>query len=101
MGNNQNTTTAPATSDAVVEHVDPTVLVVDANVRTEASVDRAFVTSIKERGVIQPVLATRGSAGTLHVRDGHSNRFEAPGGQRCSVENVADVFPDRRVRDPA
>ena len=77
MGNNHNTIDATATAEAVLEHVDPTVLVVDANVRTEASVDRAFVASITERGVIQPVLATRDSAGTLHVRDGQRRTLAA------------------------
>jgi ParB family chromosome partitioning protein len=79
------TTTAPATTEAVVEHVDPTVLVVDANVRTEASVSRAFVTSIKERGVIQPVLATRDSAGTLHVRDGQRRTLAAREAELSSI----------------
>lgn len=77
MGSNQNTSTAAATTEAVVEHVDPTTLVVDANVRTEAAVDKAFVTSIRERGVIQPVLATRDSSGALHVRDGQRRTLAA------------------------
>ena len=84
MGNNQNTTAA-ATTEAVIEHVDPTTLVVDANVRTEASVDRAFVASIKERGVIQPVLATRDSAGVLHVRDGQRRTLAAREAELTSI----------------
>ena len=85
MGNNQNTTPAAATTEAVIEHVDPTTLVVDANVRTEASVDRAFVTSIRERGVIQPVLATRDSAGVLHVRDGQRRTLAAREAELTSI----------------
>ncbi|GAA1890244.1 ParB/RepB/Spo0J family partition protein [Williamsia serinedens] len=85
MGNNQNTTPAAATTEAIIEHVDPATLVVDTNVRTEASVDRAFVASIKERGVIQPVLATRDSEGTLHVRDGQRRTLAAREAELTSI----------------
>ncbi|GAA2057802.1 hypothetical protein [Williamsia deligens] len=37
MGINQDTTAPAETTEAVLEHVDPTTLVVDANVRTEAT----------------------------------------------------------------
>ena len=100
MGNNHNTIDATATAEAVLEHVDPTVLVVDANVRTEASVDRAFVASITERGVIQPVLATRDSAGTLHVRDGQRRTLAAREAELATIPVyviVTDAAGDAEV----
>ncbi|GAA2057807.1 ParB/Srx family N-terminal domain-containing protein [Williamsia deligens] len=47
--------------------------------------DRAFVASITERGVIQPVLATRDSAGTLHVRDGQRRTLAAREAELTSI----------------
>ncbi|MGJ0121666.1 ParB/RepB/Spo0J family partition protein [Williamsia sp. MIQD14] len=75
MGNNQNTTARVASGELAV--IDPTTLVIDTNVRTDAALDRAFVASIGERGVIQPVIATRDEDGTIRVRDGQRRTLAA------------------------
>lgn len=73
MGNNQNTTARVASGELAV--IDPAMLVIDANVRTDAALDKAFVASIAERGVILPVVATRDDDGTIRVRDGQRRTF--------------------------
>lgn len=75
MGNNQNTTARVASGELAV--IDPVTLVIDANVRTDAALDRAFVASIAERGVILPVVATRDEDGTIRVRDGQRRTLAA------------------------
>ncbi|ATW60573.1 ParB-like nuclease domain protein [Mycobacterium phage Familton] len=58
-------------------HVDPNELVLEANVRTEASLTKQFVASIKENGVIVPITAVRGEDGVLHVRAGQRRTLAA------------------------
>ncbi|PZU04724.1 MAG: hypothetical protein DI630_00005 [Gordonia sp. (in: high G+C Gram-positive bacteria)] len=60
------------------------MLVIDANVRTDAALDKAFVASIAERGVILPVVATRDDDGTIRVRDGQRRTF--PRKWRCCID---------------
>jgi ParB family chromosome partitioning protein len=47
--------------------VDPRSLVVDVNVRSEVSLDRAFVGSVKDHGVLVPISARRWENGALKV----------------------------------
>jgi ParB family transcriptional regulator, chromosome partitioning protein len=47
--------------------VDPRSLVVDANVRSEVLLDRAFVGSVKDLGVLVPISARRCEGGVLKV----------------------------------
>jgi len=37
-----------------IEHIDPNLIVVEANVRAEANLPREFVASIKQNGVLTP-----------------------------------------------
>jgi ParB family chromosome partitioning protein len=76
MANNTTTTTAVAQTGEFVA-ADPRTLVIDANVRTDATLDKAFVASIADRGVLLPVLATRDDDGTLRVRDGQLRTLAA------------------------
>ncbi|WP_181408272.1 hypothetical protein [Schumannella sp. 10F1B-5-1] len=54
-----NTTqTAPVTVPvAQVEHIDPTTVEFEDNIRTDIHLDPAFLASIKAEGVLLPVLA--------------------------------------------
>jgi ParB family chromosome partitioning protein len=80
MGNNNTATIAPdvetvATGELV--HANPADVVIDENVRTDATLDKAFVASITARGVLLPVLATQDADGTLRVRDGQLRTLAA------------------------
>jgi ParB family chromosome partitioning protein len=66
--------TAPTLS---VEHVDPASLLVDVNVRTDTALDKDFLASIKELGVLVPIVAVRTTDGALRVRYGHRRTLAA------------------------
>jgi ParB family chromosome partitioning protein len=65
------------THTGTIEHHDPHTLVIEANVRPTAPITPAFVQSIKENGVLTPVLARRGSDGTVLVRAGQRRVYAA------------------------
>lgn len=67
-----NTSTAPS-----IEHVSPDALTIEDNVREALDLPKPFVASIKQHGVLQPVLAHRNSDGTLYVRDGQRRTLAA------------------------
>ena len=70
----------------VLEQIDPAHLTIDANVRADVQLDKAFLTSIKDHGVIQPVVAHRTEDGTLHVLYGQRRTLAA-------VENKLTQMP--------
>jgi ParB family chromosome partitioning protein len=76
MTNNTATATTVAQTGEFVA-ADPNTLVIDDNVRTDATLDKAFAASIAARGVLLPVLATRDDDGTLRVRDGQLRTLAA------------------------
>lgn len=53
-----------------LQQVDPRELQLEDNVRAEASLTKDFIASIKELGVLMPVIAVRNLDGTLMVRAG-------------------------------
>ena len=53
-----------------LQQVDPRNLQLENNVRAEASLTKDFIASIKELGVLMPVIAVRNPDGTLMVRAG-------------------------------
>ncbi|HEY3713199.1 MAG TPA: ParB N-terminal domain-containing protein [Jatrophihabitantaceae bacterium] len=59
--------TAPSIT---VEYVDPASLLVDLNVRSEAQLDKDFLASIRDLGVLVPIVAVRTTDGSLRVRFG-------------------------------
>jgi ParB family chromosome partitioning protein len=59
-----------------LEHVDPHVLVIGDNVRDDAALDAAFVASIREHGVLQPITAIR-TDDAIQVRDGQRRTLAA------------------------
>ncbi|MFJ4264613.1 ParB/RepB/Spo0J family partition protein [Paenarthrobacter nicotinovorans] len=60
-----------------LEMLDPTTLIVDVNVRKDAALTPEFVASIREHGVIEPVIAHRNEDGTVHVRMGQRRTLGA------------------------
>lgn len=71
----QNTGEHPALG--VIEHIDPKSLVLDTNVRDEATLGAQFVASIKEHGVLTPIAAVRDRDGQLRVRCGQRRTLAA------------------------
>jgi ParB family transcriptional regulator, chromosome partitioning protein len=57
--------------------VDPATLVVGANTRSDAALGKAFVGSIKDRGVREPIIVHRDEDGTLVVRKGQRRTLAA------------------------
>jgi ParB family chromosome partitioning protein len=70
------TTTTTTEAEFSLEHLNPADLVVGDNVRDGARLDKAFLASIKEHGVLTPITAVRLPDGTISVRDGQ-RRTEA------------------------
>jgi ParB family chromosome partitioning protein len=64
-------------SPATVGTIDPNLVVVEANVRTEAALGREFVASIKQNGVLTPILARRDDHGNIIVRAGQRRTLAA------------------------
>jgi ParB family chromosome partitioning protein len=57
--------------------LDPRTLLVDVNIRTDARLDKDFVASIKDFGVLVPITAVRTAAGDVRVRFGHRRTLAA------------------------
>ena len=51
-----------------LEHLDPHALVLETNVGDDAGLDADFVASVKEHGVMNPIVAVRGADGVVRVR---------------------------------
>ncbi len=62
------------TTASAVERIDigPRQLLVDLNIRLDERLDKDFVTSIKDLGVLMPIVAVRTTGGELRVRFGQS-----------------------------
>lgn len=67
------TTTEPAMT---LEHLDPSALIADANVRYDLRLTEEFVASIAERGVLVPLGCVRTPDG-VQIRHGHRRAFAA------------------------
>ncbi|SDH66558.1 ParB/RepB/Spo0J family partition protein, partial [Pseudonocardia oroxyli] len=64
--------------------LDPRALTFAANVRTEVSLSREFIASVRERGVLQPVVAYPGVEGPV-VEFGHRRTLAA---LKCGLPNI-------------
>jgi len=62
---------------ATLEHLDPHTLAIEDNVRDEAALDKAFLDSLRQHGVIVPITAVRDDTGTVRVRDGQCRTLGA------------------------
>ncbi len=95
---------APDAPAAEFAHLDPTTLVVEANVRSDGkqSLDRAFVASVKQYGVLMPVLVVRQADGTLNVRAGQRRTLAAieagVGSIPARIIDATDSAADRFVQ---
>jgi ParB family transcriptional regulator, chromosome partitioning protein len=79
-----DTTTPDAAAEAVsehalgeLEHIDPTSLQVGDNIREYANLDKAFLDSIAEHGVLVPITAIRRHDGVVEVRNGQRRTVAA------------------------
>jgi len=68
-----------------LEMLDPTTLIVDINVRKDAALTPEFIASIKEHGVMEPVIAHRKDDGTVHVLMGQRRTLRAIEAQRAEI----------------
>lgn len=73
------------------EQVDPTIVRIGDNVRLDAKMDKDFVASIRERGVLEPVLLYRGADGTLTVLAGQRRTLAA---QQCGQPTIPALISD-------
>ncbi|PBA38795.1 nuclease [Mycobacterium avium] len=60
-----------------LEHLDPHTLIVDTNVRNVADLKAEFIASIKEHGVLTPIVAIRADDGQVLVRMGQRRTLAA------------------------
>ena len=67
------------------EQVDPTTVQIGDNVRLDARMDHDFVASVRERGVLEPVLLYRAADGTLTVLAGQRRTLAA---QQCGQATI-------------
>ncbi|PPG79306.1 chromosome partitioning protein [Rathayibacter sp. AY1D2] len=58
------------TATGTIEHIDPTALVIEQNVRTSAPLTKEFIDSIRQSGILSPVLGRRDEHGNVIVRAG-------------------------------
>ena len=68
-----------------IEHINPNEIQVETNVRTIVKVDPAFVASIREFGVLEPVVCRRSEDGTVTVRMGQRRVLAAREAERATV----------------
>jgi ParB family chromosome partitioning protein len=76
-----------------LEMIDPATLIVDINVRKDAALTADFIASIKEHGVMEPVIAHRKEDGNVHVLMGQRRTLGA-------VEAKRDLIPVMIVSSP-
>ena len=79
-----------------VQHLDPAGLLVDVNVRQDTRLDKDFIASIRDHGVLVPIIAVRTSDGGIRVRFGHRRVLAAieAGHPTVPVLVVADEATD-------
>ncbi|QNE35919.1 ParB/RepB/Spo0J family partition protein [Leifsonia shinshuensis] len=83
-----------------IEHLNPHTLTLEDNVRPSAPITPAFVQSIKENGVLTPVLAHRDSDGQVTVRAGQRRVFAAREAGLTTIPVYlvdADEVPSERI----
>lgn len=82
------------TATVSVEYVNPASLLVDHNIRTTSGLDKTFLTSIRDLGVLVPIVAVRTSEDALRVRYGHRRTLAAVGVGRDTVPVVVTSDDD-------
>lgn len=82
-----------------VQQLHPRELLMDANVRHDARVDRAMVSSVRDHGVLQPIIAFATGGGRARVRFGHRRTLAAIADGHLTVPVI--VHPSRVDADAA
>ncbi|MBX3196265.1 MAG: ParB/RepB/Spo0J family partition protein [Microbacteriaceae bacterium] len=79
------TATSTDAAPGFIAHVDPNEIQVDTNVRTVVTLDPEFVESIRQHGVLEPVVCCRDEDGTLKVRMGQRRTLAARDAGRPTI----------------
>ncbi|WP_109211338.1 MULTISPECIES: ParB N-terminal domain-containing protein [Microbacterium] len=90
--------TIDTTPTGTVEHIDPRTLIVETNVRTIAPLDPGFVDSVRQVGVLTPLLAWRDQDGGVHVRAGQRRTLAA---REAGIATVPVYLVDANDDDTA
>lgn len=85
-------------STRTLVHVDPTSIVLDTNVRADARLDKAFLASIRNHGVMQPVVGYRDDDGAVHVLQGQRRTLAAVEAKRRTIPVYLAENPDEAGR---
>ena len=72
-----STPTTTSTAPGILEYVDPNTVQIGTNIRSDAPLTREFIASVRENGVITPVLAYRDTAGAVIIRAGQRRTLAA------------------------
>lgn len=95
-----DSTGGPVEPDSTrVQQIDPGTLIMDANVRHDARPDRAMIASVRQHGVLQPIIAVATSDGRARVRFGHRRTQAAIAAERRAVPVI--VHPSNADADHA
>jgi len=89
-------TAAPVAQELL--RVDPRTLVVGANARLDVRLHKAFIRSIGQRGVLEPVVAYRGEGGELVVLFGQRRTLAAVQAGRDTVPVMVVPRPEESDR---
>lgn len=65
------------TPDQVLERIALTDVIVDINVRTDIKLDKSFVSSIRNHGILQPPIGWRGEDGKVRITAGQRRTLAA------------------------
>ncbi len=95
-------TTTEQTTDGVavtLENIDPSTLLMSDNVRSDAaaSLSKGFIGSIRERGVLEAIIADRNTEGVTTVRAGHRRTLAAIEANLPTVPVMVHTGPQARV----
>lgn len=86
-------------AETQIQDLDPGTLLVDQNVRHDVRLDKAFLGSVRDLGVLQPIIAVRTTGGAVRVRFGHRRTLAAIEAGRSTVPVV--VVADEAADDAA
>ncbi|MDQ0636400.1 ParB family chromosome partitioning protein [Arthrobacter pascens] len=81
-----------------LEMIDPATLSVETNVRKDAGLTKEFIASIKEHGVLVPVVAHRKEDGTVHVLMGQRRTLGSIEAGRTSIPVLVAGSPEEAER---
>ena len=79
---------------AELVEVDPTAVQVGTNVRLDARLDKAFIASIKERGVLLPIRAYRDANGVIVAVDGQRRTLAAVQAGQATIPAYISATPE-------